>query len=147
MSTTPFRKGEPFSIRLSRSTDEFVAAEARRTRRSKSAIVEMLTEEAARMRRFPGVGFRGPDGRRRAWVIGTGLDVWQIVEAYRDAGSSIEQLVEETELGEPAVRLAAAYADSFPEEIEELLADNRPSLGTFRTLYPLIEVVEVTSED
>jgi len=53
------KKGEPFSVRFSLSTDRFVEAEARRTRRSKSAVVEALTEEAARMRRFPGIGFRG----------------------------------------------------------------------------------------
>ena len=90
-------KGEPFSIRLSKPTDQFVTEEARRTKRSKSAIVEALTEEAARMRRFPGIAFRGPDGSRDAWVIGTALDVWQIIEAYRDFGS-IERM-----LAEPAL--------------------------------------------
>jgi len=46
-------KSKPFSIRLSQTTNRFVEAEARRTKRSKGAIVEALTEEAARMRRFP----------------------------------------------------------------------------------------------
>lgn len=134
-------KGEPFSIRLSRRTDEFVAAEARRTRRSKSAIVEMLTEEAARMRRYPGIAFRGTE-LRRAWAIGTGLDVWQIIEAYCDAGSSVETLVGETELTEQSVRVAVAYARDYPEEIDELLVDNRPPLESFKTLYPFIEITE-----
>jgi hypothetical protein len=52
-------KGDPFSIRLSRSTELLVEGEARRTRRPKSAIVEALTEEAARVSRFPGIGFHG----------------------------------------------------------------------------------------
>jgi len=39
------------------------------------------------MRLFPGVAFRGADWERRAWVMGTALDVWQIVDAYRDFGS------------------------------------------------------------
>lgn len=72
---TRARKSRPFSIRLSQTTDRFVEAEARRTKRSKGAIVEALTEEAARMRRFPGIGFRDEDANRRAWMIGTGLDV------------------------------------------------------------------------
>jgi hypothetical protein len=38
-------KSAPFSIRLSTLTDELVTREARRTRRSKGAVVEMLTEE------------------------------------------------------------------------------------------------------
>src|SRR3990172_9920816 len=89
------RKARPFSIRLSRTTDRFVTAEAQRTKRSKGAIVETLTEEAARMRRFPGMGFRGEDAAREAWVIGTGLDVWEVIEMLEDYGS-VERLVEET---------------------------------------------------
>jgi uncharacterized protein (DUF433 family) len=138
-------KGEPFSIRLSKPTDRFVAEEARRTKRSKSAIVEALTEEAARMRRFPGIGFRGPDGGRDAWVIGTALDVWQIVEAYRDFGS-VERILAETDLSERALRLALAYAEAYPDEIEQALAENRRPLEEFRELYPFIRIVEVGDE-
>jgi hypothetical protein len=35
-------KGEPFSVRFTLATDRMIEAEARRTRRSKSAIVEAL---------------------------------------------------------------------------------------------------------
>lgn len=132
-------KGEPFSIRLSAPTDRFVDAEARRTRRSKSAVVEMLTEESARMRRFPGIGFRGSDADRRAWVIGTGLDVWQIAQAIDEAGS-IEQLVGFSEIDERAARLTAAYREHFPDEVEEAIAENRRSLDELRELYPFIAV-------
>ena len=138
-------KGDPFSIRLSRPTDHFVAHEARRTGRSKSAIVEALTEEAARTRRFPGIAFRGPDGRRRAWIVGTGLDVWQIVEASRDREGSSERLLAETEVSERAARLALAYAAEFPDEVDQLIADNRPPLDEFRALYPFIEIVELSN--
>src|SRR5580658_3730058 len=71
-------KGQPFNVRLQEETERLVEAEARRTRRTKSAVVEAFTEETARTRRFPGIAFRGDDARRRAWVIGSGLDVWEI---------------------------------------------------------------------
>lgn len=38
-------KGQPFSVRLDEATEQLVEAEARRTRRSKSAVVERLTED------------------------------------------------------------------------------------------------------
>jgi len=139
-------KGEPFSIRLSKPTDRFVAEEARRTKRSKSAIVEALTEEAARMRRFPGIGFRGPEGSRDAWVLGTALDVWQIVEAHRDFGS-VERMLAETDLSERQLRLALAYAEAYPDEIEQALAENRRPLEDFRQLYPFVRITEVDGED
>jgi hypothetical protein len=135
-------KGSPFSIRLSRSTDRFVAEEARRTRRSKSAIVEALTEEAARMRRFPGIGFRGADANRRAWLVAAGLDVWHVIEAYRDHGS-MERMVAETDLREPAIRLAVAYWEQYPEEIDEAIAENRVPVAVAADLYPFIRYRDI----
>lgn len=134
---TKERKSEPFSIRLSAATDRLVEAEAKRTRRSKGAIVEQLTEEAARVRRFPGVGFHGDDVSRVPWVIGTGLDIWEIIEMLEDLGSE-EKLVRETHLTSASVRLAVAYRDEYPEEITEAVAGNRRPVGEWRSLYPFI---------
>jgi uncharacterized protein (DUF433 family) len=132
------RKGEPFSVRFTLPTDHVVEDEAKRSRRSKSAIVEALTEEAVRTRRFAGIGFRGEDAARRPWVIGSGLDVWEIVQMLEDFGS-IEGLVSETQLTERQVHLAAAYRDSYPEEIDETIADNRRTTEQWHELYPFIE--------
>jgi len=131
--------GQPISIRLSRATDQLVNAEARRTRRSRSAIVQAFTEETARTRRFPGIGFRGDDAARRAWVIGSGLDVWEIVQMLEDFGS-IEALLRETHLTERQVRLALAYREAFPEEIDEAVAGNRRPVDELAALYPLVDV-------
>ncbi len=139
VSSQRARKGEPFSVRFSLPTDHLVEDEARRTRRSKSAIVEALTEEAARTRRFAGIGFRGEDAARRPWVIGSGLDVWEIAQMLEDFGS-IERLVEQTQLSEPQVRLAVAYRDSHPVEVAEAIAENRRTTEQWRELYPFIEL-------
>ena len=141
MATRP-RKSRPFSIRLSPATDRFVTAEAERTRRSKGAIVEALTDEAARMRRFPGIAFRGGDAARDAWVIGTGLDVWEIVELLADHGS-VESLVREADLPRRAVELALAYRDGYPEEIARALAQNRRPVAELLELYPFAHVERV----
>lgn len=132
-------KGQPLSVRLEEETERLVEAEARRTRRSKSAVVEAFTEETARTRRFPGVGFRGDDARRRAWVGGSGLDVWEIIHMLDDFGS-VDDLVAETHLTPAQVRIALAYRDAYPEEIEAAVADNRRALEDLRALYPFVEV-------
>lgn len=134
-------KGEPFSIRLSSTTDRAVDAEARRTRRSKGAIVEALAEEAMRMRRFPGIAFRGDDARRRPWLIGTGLDLWEIIHMLEDY-RSIDRLVRESHLTERQVKLALAYQEAYPSEIAEAIAENRRSAEELRELYPFVEVAE-----
>ncbi|MEX0984005.1 MAG: hypothetical protein WD096_03030 [Actinomycetota bacterium] len=135
-------KGDPFSIRLSRSTQRLVEAEAKRTRRSKSAIVESLTEEAARVRRFPGIGFHGDDVDRVAWVIGTSLDAWEVVEMYEDFGS-IDKLVEDTHLTAANVRLALAYREAYPNEINDAIAENRRSPEEWAELYPFVVTLDL----
>jgi hypothetical protein len=132
-------KSAPFSMRLSSRLDALVSEEARRTRRSKGAIVEGLAEEALRMRLFPGVAFRGADWERRPWVIGTAFDIWQIVDAHRDFGS-VERMVEQGNLNEGQIRLALAYHERFPDEIDEDIARNRRPLEELRTEYPFIDV-------
>lgn len=131
------RKGTPFSVRFTRSTDLAIEDEARRTRRSKSAVVEGLAEEAIRNRRFAGIGFRGDDARRRPWVVGSGLDVWEIVQMLEDYGS-LERLVEETQLTERQVRLAMSYRDEYPQEIAEAITQNRRSADEWSELYPFV---------
>src|ERR1039457_1654066 len=116
-------KSAPFSMRLSNQVEALVDQEAARTGRSKGAIVEALADEALRMRLFPGVAFKGADWERRAWVVGTAFDVWQIVDAHRDIGS-IERMAEGGSANERQIRLALDYYEMFPEEIDAAIADN-----------------------
>lgn len=134
------RKSEPFSMRLSQVTDELVTNEARRTRRSKGAVVESLAEEALRTRRFPGIAFRGADWSRRPWVIGTALDVWEIVAASGGYASSRE-MAEETDLTEAQVSLALAYHREFPDEIDAAIAENERPLDELRREHPTVSTI------
>jgi len=134
-------KGQPFSVRLEDATEKVVEAEARRMRRSKSAVVEAFTEETVRTRRFPGIAFRGDDAQRRAWVIGSGLDVWEVIHMLEDFGSR-DPVVADTQLSPAQVRLAVAYSNAYPDEIDELIADNRKPLDELRALFPFIDVVD-----
>jgi uncharacterized protein (DUF433 family) len=132
-------KSEPFSLRLSPGVEAMVSEEARRTRRSKGAVVEALAEEALKTRLFPGIAFRGVDWERRAWVIGTALDVWEIVFAFQDF-ASIEAMVKRTDLTERQIRLALAYYERFPDAIDDAVARDRKSLEDLREEFPTIDV-------
>lgn len=52
---------------------------------------------------------------------------------------SLERLNEETHLTERQVRLALAYRDAYPEEIEEAIAENRRSAEKWHELYPFAQ--------
>ena len=134
-------KAAPFSMRLSDLTDQLVSEEAKRTRRTKGAVVEALTEEALRTRRFSGIAFRGSDWSRRPWVIGTALDVWEIVAASRSHGTPGE-MAAATDLAEPQIRLALAYYAEFPEEIDAAIAENERPLAGLQRQYPTIDTID-----
>jgi len=134
-------KTQPFSVRLGPAANVLVTEEARRVGRSRSAVVEELAEEAAKMRLFPGIGYRGHP--RRAWVIGGGLDVWELVDLLRSYEGDAEELRGSHPLvTDRHLRLARAYAERFPDEIEGQLEANRRPLEELRALYPFLETPE-----
>jgi hypothetical protein len=141
MSRANQPKSQPFSIRLRRAASLLVGDEVRRTGRSRSSVVEELTEEAAKTRLFPGISFRGQP--RRAWVIGTGLDVWELIDLVRSYEDDLAKLCEDHPLvAEHHVRIARAYAERFPDEIEMLLEANRRPLEELLELYPFLQTAE-----
>lgn len=137
----PQPRSQPFSVRLRPAANLLVTEEARRTGRSRSALVEELAEEAAKVRLFPGIGFR--DRPRRAWVIGTGLDVWELIDLLRSYKGEVAKLREHHPLvAEHHVKIARAYAERFPEEIEAILTEQHRPLDELLELYPFLEVAE-----
>ncbi len=130
-------KTQPFSIRLGAQANLLVTDEVRRSGRSRSIIVEELAEEAAKTRLHAGIAFRGRP--RRAWVIGSGLDAWEIIELLHSY-SGDEGLLRASHplLSDRHLRVARAYAERFPDEIELLLEESRRPLEELRELYPFL---------
>ena len=131
-------KTQPFSIRLGEQANLLVEDEVRRSGRSRSVVVEELAEEAAKTRLHPGVAFRGRP--RRAWVIGSGLDVWEIIEllgSYTDDAAALA--ADHPLVTERHIRTARAYAAQFTDEIDELLIENRRPASELAALYPFLQ--------
>ena len=107
--------------------------------------MEELAEEAAKTRLFPGVAFRG--WPRRAWVIGSGLDVWEIIDLLSSYRSDFVQLLESHPMvTERHIRLARTYAERFPEDVERHLSERQRPLEELRQLYPFLQVEREGSE-
>jgi uncharacterized protein (DUF433 family) len=129
-------KSKPFTIRLTEEVRGWLERENRRTRLPKSVLLEVLAGESIRTRRFPGLGFRGPEHLRRAWVIGTGLDVWEIVELYRGKGR--ERLLSEHNVSERQLNLALSYHEVYPREIDEALEENARAPQEWHEISPSV---------
>ena len=98
-------------------------AEASRQDFSATAI-ELLTE-AVKMRRCPGIVFAdGPSGRR-ARILGTGLEVWELIADYQAMDRDPQRLREAYHmLSDAQIRAALGYYAAYPEEIDHLIARN-----------------------
>jgi hypothetical protein len=142
MSAVAEQKGQPFSVRFTKRIDKFMELEAKRLKRSKSSLVEELATEAATSRRFPGIGYRGEGQYREPWILGSGLDVWELCWMIEDYEGDIARLVEDhLPVEERHCRLALAYRREHPEEIEEAIAENRRTPEEWLALYPFVEYV------
>jgi uncharacterized protein (DUF433 family) len=109
-----FRVPEPTLARL-----ESRAHEIRETR---TALAERYLEEGLRMDEHPGISFvDGPAGRR-ATVLGTGLDVWEVIGAVKAARGSATSAGRYLELSPAQIRVAIRYYGSFTDEVDEWLA-------------------------
>ena len=94
------------------------------------------------MKMLPEIAFRGVGQERRAWVIGTALDVWQIVDAHRDIGS-IADMAAGGSANERQIRLALDYYEMFGEEIDAAIAENRRPIEQLEEEFPFIAVSRV----
>lgn len=129
-------KSKPFTIRLSREVEGWLEREKARTKLPKGALLETLAEESIHTRRFPGIVFRGAEHSRRAWVIGTGLDVWEVVELYRGKGRA--RVLAEHNISERQLDLALSYHEAYPKEIDAALEENARSEGEWHRLSPSV---------
>src|SRR5437016_7590807 len=76
-----------------------------------------LVEEGLRRRHFPHIELRDTAAGRVAYLKGTRLAVYWIVERIRE-GMNAERLAREFEVPAAFVRSALAYAAAFPDELE-----------------------------
>ena len=130
-------KGRPFTVRLRPEVERRLEEEARRARRPKTVMLEALADEALRMRRFPGIGFTGPEHDRRAYLSGTGLEVWEVVELHLDYGEEGRDLLLEAHpLTERQLRVALAYHKGYPEEIDRHVRENARTPEEWHEIYP-----------
>ena len=132
------KKGRPLSIRLGRDFEELLELEAERAGIPKTRMLETLAEEALRMRRFPGIVFRGPEHRRRASIAGTGMDVWEGLMLHEAEGR--ETLLGAHPVTERQLDVALAYYREYPEEIDRFLEENNRPPEYWQKLHPGLNI-------
>lgn len=109
------------SFRFSEETLRRLEARAHEIRETRTGLAERYVEEGLRMDEHPGIGFADGPAGRRAILLGTGLDVWEVFGTVRQPGGSVGAAARYLELPVGVIRAAVRYSAAFPDEIEDLL--------------------------
>lgn len=111
------------SFRMPDTLAQAIADAAAATGRDFTAVANELLHEAVAMRRCPGIAFMDGATGRRAVIAGTGVDVWEVLYVYEHADRDLGRLRQAfTQLTEPQLRAALAYATRYPEDIGRRIA-------------------------
>jgi uncharacterized protein (DUF433 family) len=117
-------KANPISLRLGEATIERLGSRAKRVHMPPRTLAQRYVEEGLRMDEHPLVRFvDGPAGRR-ARLVGTGKDVWEVIATIRDNDNDLHEAAEYLRLPLGLVQAAVAYYGAYTSELDELIADN-----------------------
>src|SRR5437660_10077467 len=107
------------SMRPSAEILERLRERARLLGEKHTVLAERYLEEGVVMDEHPGIHFvDGPMGRRPA-VMGTGLDVWEIIVVARDNQGSVEDTAAYLEIDPRLVEVAPRYYGANKSEIDD----------------------------
>lgn len=113
-----------FTLRLRTGTTTRLQQRAKRAGTAPRTLAQRYVEEGLRRDDHPLVHFvEGPSGRRAA-LLGTGLDVWEVIATVRDNDNDLEEAASYLGLPLGLVQATVAYYGDYRDEIDAEVALN-----------------------
>ena len=84
-----------------------------------------LVEEGLRRAEFGFIDFRDSPAGRQAGIQGSTLAVWEVMLLVRSYKKAVSAVARHLKWPEVKVQAAVNYAEAFPEEINEAMAENK----------------------
>ena len=115
---------QPLSVRLNDATISRLGARARRVHLPPRTLAQRYVEEGLRMDEHPLIRFvDGPAGRR-ARIMGTGKDVWEVIAAVRENSGDAVETARYLEMPLGLVQAAITYYGAYRDEIDQWIEAN-----------------------
>jgi hypothetical protein len=83
-----------------------------------------LVEEGLRRSEFAFLDFRDSPAGRQAYIHGSTLAIWEVMLLLRSYKGNAKDVAKHLNWPEAKVRAAVNYAEAFPEEMSEAIAEN-----------------------
>ncbi|HEX5582452.1 DUF433 domain-containing protein [Gaiella sp.] len=100
-----------------------------------AVLAERYIDEGMRIDEHPGIYFRDGGSGRRPSVLGTRLDVAQIVETLRQNENSIEETAEYLDISQAQVEAAVRYYAAYRDEVDRWIERSRTIAERERNLW------------
>src|SRR5258707_15279934 len=114
----------PLSVRLADATIRRLDARARRIHMPPRTLAQRYVEEGLRMDEHPLVRFADGPAGRRARLVGTGRDVWEVIATVRDNSGDAAEAARYLEIPLGLVQAAITYYGAYREEIDQWIELN-----------------------
>ena len=130
------------SFRLPVETTKEIEQMAKETGQDFSNVTKDLLEEAIKMRRCPGIIFAEGTSGRRARIAGTGIEVWEVIAAYKSVKKDFKRLKKAYHwLSGEQLKAALGYYAIYPKEIDRLIEQNEQwNDERLRERYPFMRL-------
>jgi hypothetical protein len=112
------------SMRLPAESGKRLKRMARRHGWTASDVSARLVEEGLRRSEFAFIDFRDSWAGRQAGIQGSTLAVWEIMLLLRSYRGDVQAVAKHLRWPLMKVQAAVHYAEAFPEEINEAIAEN-----------------------
>jgi uncharacterized protein (DUF433 family) len=113
-----------FTLRLQTGVGERLRRHARRMGITQRTLAQRYVEEGVRHDDHPLVHFLPGVVGRRSVVLGTGLDVWEVIATVRDNENDLAEAASYLGIPLGLVEAAVNYYGEYRDEIDEQIADN-----------------------
>jgi uncharacterized protein (DUF433 family) len=135
LRTTMYYMSQPLSVRLNDATISRLGARARRVHLPPRTLAQRYVEEGLRMDEHPLIRFADGPAGRRARLVGTGKDVWEVVAVVRDNDGDAAEAARYLEIPLGLVQAAITYYGAYTVEVDQQLEANEQETAEAHAAY------------
>jgi uncharacterized protein (DUF433 family) len=126
---------QPLSVRLNESTLSRLGARARRVRLPPRTLAQRYVEEGLRMDEHPMIRFADGPAGRRARLLGTGKDVWEVIAVVKDNRGDAAEAARYLEMPVGLIQAAIAYYGAYTVEVDQQIEANDQEIAEAQAAF------------